>query len=413
MRRESTRLLLSVYIPTGLLAFGQGILVPVLPLYAKELGGSYTLAGLVVAAAWIGTMVSDLPMGMLLARIGQRRAMLIGAGLFAVATVALGFTDEVPVMIVYRLAAGIGTAMWGLSRHAYITQAVPAASRGRALSVFGGINRIGQFAGPAVGGLVASQYGLPAALIAAGLAAGVATLVAVVTIHDRDEPVAAVAATTTHSPLTGLRGAVTGMGHEVAAAGTAQVFGQMIRAGRQIVIPLFGAYAIGLDELQVGQIVSLSAMIDMLLFIPAGIIMDRFGRKAAAVPSFSLMAAGMALVPFTSSYGALLAAALLIGFGNGIGSGTMMTLGADLAPPDRTGEFLGLWRLIGDAGQAAAPLAVGSIADLIGLPLTAGAVSGMGVLAAAILALFVRETRWTGESDAREQPIVTERSPGD
>src|SRR5690606_41954682 len=75
-----------------------------------------------------------------------------------------------------------------------------------------------------------------------------------------------------------------------------------------------------------------------------------------------------------------------------IGSGTMMPLGADLAPPGRTGEFLGIWRFIGDTGQAIAPLAVGQLANLIGLALTAGATAGLGLLAAGTLTFFVRET---------------------
>ena len=188
-----------------------------------------------------------------------------------------------------------------------------------------------------------------------------------------------------------LREAVAGNQRNVVAAGTAQIFGQMIRASRQIVIPLYAA-SLGLDDFQVGQIVSASSLVDVLLFVPAGIVMDRFGRKAAAVPSFTVMGLGMALVPFTHSYWTLMAAALVLGFGNGMGSGTMMTLGADLAPRGRTGEFLGIWRFIGDTGQAIAPLAVGQVADLIGLALTAGATAGLGLIAAGTLAFFVRET---------------------
>ena len=65
----------------------------------------------------------------------------------------------------------------------------------------------------------------------------------------------------------------------------------------------------------------------------------------------------MALIPLTGSFAALLAATSLIGFGNGLGSGTMLTLGADLAPPkgEGMGAFLGLWRLIGDTGHTSAP----------------------------------------------------------
>lgn len=391
MRNMHRELLLPVYIPTIFLSFGQGLMIPVLPLYAKQFGGSYSLAGIIVAAAWIGTTLFDLPTGLLLSRLGFRASMVIGSGIFGAATIALGLTHVVPGLILFRFVAGIGTSLWSLSRHAYITQAVPTQTRGRAISVFGGINRLGTFTGPVVGGFIANIYGLGNAIVVAGALAAVATVIAAIAKY---EAAGQLAARGRHLDFGVLREAVAGNGRDVLAAGTAQIFGQMIRAGRQIVIPLFAAYAIGLDPAAVGQIVSASSLIDVMLFFPAGVIMDRFGRKAASVPSFSILSLGMALVPLTHSYWTLLAAGLLIGLGNGIGAGTMMTLGADLAPTGRTGEFLGIWRLIGDSGQAIAPLAVGAVADAIGITLTAGATAGMGVIAAGTMALFVRETRW-------------------
>ena len=67
------------------------------------------------------------------------------------------------------------------------------------------------------------------------------------------------------------------------------------------------------------------------------------------------MGLGMAVLPLATDYLGLLAATAILGFGNGLGSGAMMTLGADLAPPGSSGEFLGVWRLIGDVGNAGAP----------------------------------------------------------
>jgi MFS family permease len=179
---------------------------------------------------------------------------------------------------------------------------------------------------------------------------------------------------------------------ELSTAGSAQVFAQMIRAGRRIVVPLYGKDALGLDVAAIGSIVSISSAVDMSLFIPAGILMDKLGRKFAAVPSFVVMAIGMALIPLSTNYVGLLFATCVIGFGNGLGSGTMMTLGADLAPRQATGEFLGVWRLIGDVGATSGPLVVGGIADVVGLGPAAFGLAGMGVLAATTLLLFVRET---------------------
>ena len=100
----------------------------------------------------------------------------------------------------------------------------------------------------------------------------------------------------------------------------------------------------------------------------------------------------MALVPLTGGFWALLGATSLVALGNGIGSGTMMTLGADLAPQESRGEFLGVWRFVGDSGHTGSPLIIGYIADVLGLGLAPFAASAMGLVAAGILAFLVPET---------------------
>jgi MFS family permease len=176
-------------------------------------------------------------------------------------------------------------------------------------------------------------------------------------------------------------------------AGTGQLLASMIRSGRQSLIPLYAADVVGLDLPAIGWVVTLAAAIDMIMFYPAGLIMDHYGRKYATVPSFAIQALGMALVPFTASFGTLLAAALVIGFGNGIGSGTMLTLGSDLAPRDGSmGEFLGMWRLIGDMGATGAPVVIGGVADLVGLSLAALVIAGAGLASSGVFAWLVPET---------------------
>ena len=178
-------------------------------------------------------------------------------------------------------------------------------------------------------------------------------------IRDRDTHVAVHAERHVRWAL--VREMVRSSWRDLSAASVAQTFAQMIRAGRQTIIPFYGLAILGLNAGQVGLIQSASSSVDMILFIPAGYLMDRFGRKVAAVPSFAIMAVGMVLIPFTTDYLTLMAAATIIGLGNGLGTGTMMTLGADLAPPGATGEFLGLWRLIGDTGRAGGPPAGGRL----------------------------------------------------
>ncbi len=82
----------------------------------------------------------------------------------------------------------------------------------------------------------------------------------------------------------------------------------------------------------------------------------------------------------------------IIGLANGLSAGSMMTLGADLAPPYLRGEFLGVWRLIGDVGVAGGPTIVGGVADIVTLPAAAWAMSAAGLLAALVFGLLLPET---------------------
>ena len=106
--------------------------------------------------------------------------------------------------------------------------------------------------------------------------------------------------------------------------------------------------------------------------------MDRKGRLWVAVPSMLLMGLSMLLMPLTHGATTLLMAALLMGFGNGIGSGMVMTLGADYSPAAGRAHFLGVWRLLADIGSTSGPALLSAITALLSL---ADGIWGNGVIA--------------------------------
>jgi len=402
---SKNELLIAVYLPTAFLAFGQGILLVTIPLFAESLGITATLISIVTAAAAMGTLVADVPAGVALQRFGMRRAMLVGSSMVVIGTIGLALPISVELMVVLRIMAGIGTALWGLSRHSFIAQAIPVAERGRTIAVFGGINRVGTFGGPILGGLVATGAGYSLSFIAAGVLGLVALATAWKFIPDDSlMPLHRRGATRERWQIVKL--ALRTHAADLTAAGVAQLFAQMIRQGRQLLIPLVGVQQADLTAAQVGTVITISAIVDMAMFFPAGLIMDRFGRKFSSVPSFAVMGIGVLLIPFAHSFWTLAGAGIVIGLGNGLGSGSMMTLGADLAPEGATGEFLGIWRLIGDSGAVIGPVTVGVIADGLGLTNGAYALAASGFAASLILLFLVKETRIVEEPVARPDAVV-------
>ncbi len=394
--RMSREILLSIYVPAAIVTFSRALILPLVPLFALSFEASYSMVGIVIGAQGIGNLVADVPAGMIIRRLGRKRVMLCGAAVIALSAAAVAWAGSLSELVLYRFISGVGMALWNISRHSYLTEHIPRSRRGLASATMGGIGRISGFVGPVLGGLLATAFGyrLPFVVCAAFGLMGLVATARLVAADDagRAERKRGEEENAEAGPPAGLAEVLRSHYRILLSAGSGQLCAQMIRAARNVIIPLYATDALGLDAAAVGLITSVSYGVDMLLFVPAGMIMDRFGRKFASVPSFVIQSAAMACIPLTSGFGELMAVATAIGLGNGIGAGTMLTLGSDLAPSRARAEFLGMWRLIGDSGHAGGALVVGRVADLAGLGMAPFVVAAMGLAGAAILGLLVPET---------------------
>ncbi|MEM8858736.1 MAG: MFS transporter [Chloroflexota bacterium] len=378
-----------IYLPGFLFSVAQGMIVPVLPLFAKNLTESFQLIGWVLAADFLGQVLSDIPTGYIMERIGRRRGMIVGLAVLAITTGIIFFTTAIWQIFMLRLLSGFGVALYSVSRHAWMADGVNVAQRGRALSVLGGVFRGGKTVGPILGGTLAVTFGQePTFIFFAALLVLPMLILAFVPERKEANPVQPKNA---HHPSEFVD-VVKDHWQVLLPAGGGAFFAQMVRAARNVVLPLFAAVVLSLNEQEIGTIVSASSLVDTVLFPVAGILMDRFGRKFAIVPSFVFQGIGVFGITLATGYWGLMFAAIFIGLGNGISAGTMMTLGADLSPADKRGSFLGVWRLIGDAGFFTAPLLVGVIADALTLGAATTILAFSGGIASAIFGFFVPET---------------------
>ena len=381
-------LLWRVYVPTFLYAVGQGAVLPIIPLFAKDLGAGVGLASAVFALRGVGTMVLDVPAGIGVTRLGNRTVMMVGTAGVGVFALIAGLSGSVSQFAVMVLLMGGAFSLWNVSRLGYVTDQLPIAHRGRALALVGGTNRIGNFVGPILGGVLATVFGLEAAFYTQAALGLAAAAMLFLVVPRAGVPSRFVSELSVHRRIGGL---LRQHSRVLITAGAAVFILQLLRMGRQVLIPLWGD-EIGLNEAQIGLVFGLSSGVDMFMFYPAGIIMDRLGRKWAAVPCLLILGGSIALLPATNGFSALLAVGLIGGLGNGFGSGIAQTLGADLSPPEGRGEFLGVWRLIADSGSAGGPFLITGIVFAAGLGAAAIATGGAGLLGATIVALLMRET---------------------
>lgn len=418
-------LFIPVYLPAILFATGEGALIPVVPLTARALGANMATAGIISGLLMIGVVIGDLPSGFVVAKWGETFAM--------------------------RLAATIAiiSATFNLARHAFLTAWTPSWYRARAMSMLGGTSRIGYFIGPFIASPVIALTGSHS-VYWIHVVACVAVLVALKVMPDPEQVLsrnrakaesrrskthtvqakldattavisptataanpspsgrvaqdlpssAATAPTATTADATTAPIATTEprRGSPIARyftvlirLGSAAGILQMMRASRQVILPLWGVH-LGISSPRIALIMGIAGAVDLSLFYTSGQVMDRFGRRWAAVPVLLGIGLGHLLIPLATAEWGYIAVAIVISLANGLGSGIVMTLGADLAsryaPKDMPG-FLGAWRTFTDSGSALGPLSISAMTALTGLPAAAVLIGCCGLVGAFLMQRYI------------------------
>jgi MFS family permease len=400
-----------VFLPTVLFATGEGAIIPVIPQIVASEGGTLAIAGLVAGMLQIGTLVGDIPSGWVISRIGERLAMI---GSSVIALIAMLACVAAPTPLVLGggvLLLGIAATAFALARHSFMTQRVPLRVRARALSTLGGSFRLGLLIGPFLGALIIELSGSAHAVFWVQAVAALACIVLLVALRDpetgtRGLGLGALAArrpsrrTATFSSASSSergagadddpRPASPGLFRTLAARrdvllrlGWGVLLMGALRASRLTLLPLW-AVSLGIGERDAALIIGIGAAIDFGLFFTSGWIMDRFGRAWSAVPAMTGLGLGHLVLAFTHDIGGAAwwfgAVTLFLALANGIGSGIMMTVGADLADPRDPAPFLGAWRFITDGGTAAAPLVIAGVTATVSLAAASGVMGVLGLV---------------------------------
>ena len=259
------------------------------------------------------------------------------------------------------------------------------------MSLVGGTARTGWVLGPIVGGYIGKLFGLQIVYFGQAILCFSALIVLLIgSAHYRSGTIERKGESFRAPGVPFLR-TVQGNWREFLLVGLVVITLQLLRSGRQTILPLWGE-RIGLDVAAIGLIFGLSRAVELFLFYPAGVFMDRLGRKWTSVPCILILSLGLALIPTTGGFLGLFMVSLIAGIGNGLGSGIVLTLGADLSPRSSTGEFLGIWHLMGDVGAMSGPLLIGSVAQALGLQAAPLLIAGFGLVGAWIMIFRVAET---------------------
>ncbi|MBV9120374.1 MAG: MFS transporter, partial [Chloroflexi bacterium] len=359
----------STYLPAFTLALGLGMALPAIPPLARSFDVSFGLASLVISSFLLGGLAGSLPTGALIDRFGLRAVMLVGPILTSAMALLVFRAQTFPELLIYRFIDGWAAQMWLLGRISAISARSANRDRGRKVTWMLSMDGTGRLVGPVLGGLIASEWGPRSPFAAYAVLALIAVLPNVLIPREvfgegAGKPVSTGPRPKWRNlvrPLVGPRLVFFGVAFFSAMA-RGPVFSDLLH--------LYAAFTYNLDARAIGFLATATGSVSVPIGFFAGYSLDRFGRRHTLLPAFAgitltmLGLAGTAFLHLSLFWyvGTFLGGVALQGLTNG----STQTIGADVAPPDNRGTFLGMWQFVNITGTACSPLLFAFIADRAG-----------------------------------------------
>jgi DHA1 family multidrug resistance protein-like MFS transporter len=364
--RSRTVDILSIYVPAFFIFLGMGIVSPILAIYAETFNVTYALVSFAISMYAIGRFIADIPVGVLADRYGRKPLMIIGTIILAICSFLNATAVEFWQFLLYRLLEGVGAAMWITSRQALLADILRPEERGRVLSYFSSFMLIGSAAGPTVGGLVASTWNIRAPFYIYTVVSIISLVLTVIFIHDTKIVHTVHGSGGPAFSMVAVKKILSKTNFIMASVATFTMF--FLTAGvRDMIIPLYAANVVQLDKASIGYILSFATVINLLLTIPIGYMIDSQGRKSVILKSLFVTSGACLVFSFTNSFWTMAAAAIILGIGTSGAQQAPQAMATDVTIDDPHGLSMGLYRVFGDVGFIVGPTILGFLADAFGL----------------------------------------------
>jgi MFS family permease len=171
---------------------------------------------------------------------------------------------------------------------------------------------------------------------------------------------------------------------------------------------LYAAFTYNLSAANIGFLATAASTLGIPIALTAGWLMDRFGRRATMVPGFlgvTITMLALAVTAFLHLPLVWYIATFLAGVGaQSLTGGSIQTIGADVAPPEARGLFLGMWRFTGQVGTTISPLMFAYLAEQTGYGSSFVFIALAAFVTAVLLITLIPETRTPSNTPSASAP---------
>jgi len=344
------------------------VIAPILPYYAETFHVNYTLVGLVVAAFGIARMFLDLPAGFLAQRFNKKSLMILGLILVSSSSILAGFAQNYWMLLAARIIEGLGSAIYVTTATIFIALVTTPERRGFLMSIYAGFLLLGAIFGPSFGGFIADTYGINAPFFAYSIISASGIIPTLILPHVNNS---------NNEKIIKIQNLYRQAGNALKDLRFIPVLPAIfslffIRTGvRSTLVPLFSGNDLGLNEFDIGILLTFAGIATASTMVPIGFISDKIGRRTPLLLSLLISAPVTIWIAFTTDF--MQISIVMFVYGAIIGlSGPIAAYVTDIAPKEKLEIYMGVYRTIGDIGFVLGPLLMGFIVDLTNIPVMRG-----------------------------------------
>ena len=373
---------------------GFGGVVPALPLYAKSFGVSASAIGLAVAVYGLARFVVAMPSGQLCDRIGRRPTLAVGGVVSTLGNFWCAEAAGFPEFIVARFLAGAGAGLVLTAGQVVLADITTPDRRGRTMAIYHGAFIFAVGIGPFPGGLLADYLGLAApfrAYAAAGFLVSLLAWFAVGETRGLSHPQGGSGWSRGPTLITQMRLLWPQIGFVLVCL--VGLVNAVVRTGGLFnIIPVLGSVRLGLSVAEIGGALALGSVMGLSVAYPAGMLVDRFGRKTVIVPATVIAGFSLLMFCFAPSYPWFTVACVFWGIAMSVGGSAPVAYAADLAPHGMNAVAMSTYRMVSDFGYITGPIVLGLIVDGYGSNTALVTAAGLTLLVGLAFRLFAPET---------------------
>ena len=337
--------------------------IPLLPLYARELGATPSTIGFVMAASTVTGILVKLPAGAWSDVLGRRPLLILGTIVFATMPFTYLIAASLGVLMVLRFIHGSATAIFGPVASASVSDLASPERRGTWLSTYSTVQGIGQALGPVVGGYLIATSGYRTTFIVAGLLAIATPFIASGWPAPSTPPIGA--AHGRRGQL--LVGIVEVVRHPLILITSLAQSAQFVLNGTlNAFLPLFAHDAMGLSVSQLGWLFALQTTTTLAARPMVGMLSDRVGRRGVITAGLTLCGSAVIAVSLASTLRMLIPAIVAYAAGVAVTTAATGAFITDLSRRARYGTAHGVFGTIYDVGDALGPIVAGLLVVSLG-----------------------------------------------